>query len=50
MTLDDDPDILAMIEAYNDGRGIQSGDDDDPTNAERQAKFRASHAYYWEEK
>lgn len=50
LALDDDPQVLAMIEAYNDGRGIPTGDDDDPTNAERQATFRAGHSYYWQGK
>lgn len=50
LALDDDTEVLAMIEAYNDGRGIPTGDDDDPTNSERQATFRAGHSYYWQGK
>jgi hypothetical protein len=50
LTLEDDPKILAMIEAYNDGRGVPTGDDDDPTNASRQAAFRANHSYFWSPK
>ena len=49
LTLDDDPKIVAMIEAYNDGRRENFGNQD-PTGNSRQADFRANHSYFWSQK
>lgn len=49
LVLDDDPEVLAMIQAYTDGRGISNGNKD-ATGAARQADFRANHVYGWVEK
>lgn len=46
LTLDDDAEVLAMIEAYNDGRRETFGNQDATGNS-RQADFRANHSYYW---
>lgn len=46
LTLGDDPDVLAMIEAYNDGRRETHGNKDETGNS-RQADFRANHSYFW---
>jgi hypothetical protein len=47
LVLDDDVSVLAQIEAYNDGRSNQGSSGDDPTNAERQARFRSENSYSW---
>lgn len=49
LTLDDDAAVLAMIEAYNDGRRETTGNKDNTGNA-RQAEFRANNSYYWVKK
>lgn len=46
LTLDDDADVLAMIEAYNDGRRENMGNQDSTGN-QRQADFRANNSYFW---
>ena len=50
LILDDDHEVAAMIASYNDGRGVAVANDDDRTNAERQATFRATHSYSWKVK
>lgn len=49
LILDDDLEVLAMITAYSDGRGISYGNKD-ATGASRQADFRANHVYGWVQK
>ena len=49
LILDDDVEVAAMIAAYNEGRGVASGNKD-ATGAARQADFRANHVYGWVEK
>lgn len=49
LILDDDLEVLAMIAAYSDGRGVSYGSSDN-TGAARQSTFRANHVYGWVQK